>query len=98
MTRKKELPKAAALRYRPDQDSAPRVTARGSGLVAERIIDLARLHGIPLKEDPALIQVLSQLDLNQEIPPAIYVVVAEILAFVYSLNQGYSTTAKQPKP
>jgi flagellar biosynthesis protein len=94
MRRKKELPKAAALRYCPDRDSAPRVTARGSGLVAERIIDLARRHGIPLKEDPALIQVLSQLDLNQEIPPAIYVVVAEILAFVYSLNRGYSNAGK----
>jgi flagellar biosynthesis protein len=98
MTRKKELPKAAALKYRPDRDAAPRVTARGSGLVAEKIIDLARLHGIPLKQDPALIQVLSQLDLNQEIPPAIYVVVAEVLAFVYSLNRGYAATAKQPNP
>jgi flagellar biosynthesis protein len=96
MARRKERPQAAALKYRPDRDSAPRVTARGSGLVAERIIDLARSHGIPLKEDPALIQVLSQLDLNQEIPPAVYVVVAEILAFVYSLNRGYATTAGKP--
>jgi flagellar biosynthesis protein len=96
MAPKKELPKAAALQYRPDQDSAPRLTARGSGLVAEKIIDLARRNGIPIKEDPALIQVLSKLDLNQEIPPAIYVVVAEILAFVYSLNQGYSAAGKKP--
>ena len=95
MSRKKDFPRAAALKYRPGRDSAPRVTAKGSGLVAEKIIDLARLHGIPLKEDPALIQVLSQLDLNQEIPPAIYVVVAEILAFVYSLNRGYAETSKK---
>ena len=95
MSRKKDLPRAAALKYRPDRDSAPRVTARGSGLVAEKIIELARRNGIPIKEDPALIQVLSKLDLNQEIPPAIYVVVAEILAFVYSLNRGYPAGPKK---
>ena len=95
MPRKKEHPKAAALKYRPDRDSAPRVTAKGSGLVAEKIMDLARRNGIPIKEDPALIQVLSKLDLNQEIPPAIYVLVAEILAFVYSLNQGYPAGPKK---
>jgi flagellar biosynthesis protein len=96
MAPKKVLPQAAALKYRAGRDSAPRVTAKGSGLVAEKIIDLARRHGIPIQEDPALIQVLSKLDLNQEIPPAIYVVVAEILAFVYSLNQGYPAVAKKP--
>ena len=96
MAPKKELPRAAALKYHPGQDSAPRVTAKGSGLVAEKIIDLALRHGIPLQEDPALIQVLSQLDLNQEIPPAIYVVVAEILAFVYSLNKGYPAAERKP--
>jgi flagellar biosynthesis protein len=96
MAPKKELPRAAALKYDPGQDSAPRVTAKGSGLVAEKIIDLARRHGIPIQEDPALIQVLSKLDLNQEIPPATYVVVAEILAFVYSLNKGYPAAGRKP--
>ncbi len=94
MSRKKEFHQAAALKYHPGRDSAPRVTAQGSGLVAEKIIDLARRNGIPIKEDPALIQVLSKLDLNQEIPPAVYVVVAEILAFVYSLNKGYAAAKK----
>ena len=64
--------------------------------MAEKIIDLALRHGIPLQENPALIQILSQLDLNQEIPPAIYVVVAEILAFVYSLNKGYPPAERKP--
>jgi flagellar biosynthesis protein len=96
MAPKKEFPQAAALKYRPGQDSAPRITAKGSGLVAERIIELARRHGIPIQEDPALIEVLSKLDLNQEIPPAIYVVVAEILAFVYSLNKGYPASPTKP--
>ena len=86
---KKPVKKAVALRYIPALDRAPKVTAKGSGLLAQKIIELAREHGIPLKEDPVLIQILSQLDFYQEIPPSIYVVVAEILAFVYSVNNRY---------
>jgi len=86
---KKPVKKAVALRYIPALDRAPRVTAKGSGLLAQKIIELAREHGIPLKEDPVLIQILSQLDFYQEIPPSIYVVVAEILAFVYSVNNRW---------
>lgn len=84
-----KLPKAVALRYIPKSDRAPKVTAKGSGRVAEKIIALAKEHGIPIQEDPALIQVLSQLDFYEEIPPSVYGVVAEILAFIYSLNQRY---------
>jgi len=81
--------KAVALRYVPPADRAPKVTAKGSGLLAQKIIELAQKHGIPIKEDPVLIQILSQLDFYQEIPPSIYVVVAEILAFVYSVNNRW---------
>jgi len=84
MTR--ESKKAVALKYRPADSHAPRVTASGTGVVAERIIELAREHGIPVKDDPDLVEVLSRLDLNEEIPPELYVVVAELLAFVYRLN------------
>ena len=88
---RKELPKkAVALRYVPDRDRAPRVTAKGSGLLAQKIIDLAKKHGVPIREDSALVQVLAQLDFHQEIPPSVYVVVAEILAFVYSMNHRWS--------
>ena len=79
--------KAVALRYQAPRDRAPKVTAKGSGLVAQKIIELGRQYGIPIQEDPALIQVLAQLDFYQEIPSKIFVVVAEILAFVYKLNQ-----------
>jgi flagellar biosynthesis protein len=85
------LQKAVALKYVPKQDRAPKVTAKGSGVLAEKIIQLAREHGIPIKEDPALMEVLSQLDFYQEIPPSVYTVVAEILAFVYSMNNRWST-------
>ena len=81
--------KAVALKYTPKKDRAPKVTAKGSGLIAEKIIELAREHGIPLKEDPALVQILAQLDLYQEIPPSVYIIVAEILAFVYSMNKKW---------
>jgi flagellar biosynthesis protein len=79
--------KAVALKYKPGDDHAPRVTAGGAGRVAERIIEMAREHGIPVKNDPDLVEVLSRLDLHEKIPPELYVVVAEILAFVYGLNQ-----------
>jgi flagellar biosynthesis protein len=82
----KKSRKAVALRYKTGDDNAPRVTAKGTGLIAEKIIEMARKHGIPIKDDPDLIEVLSRLDLNEEIPPELYVVVAELLAFVYRLN------------
>lgn len=87
--KKRPTPKAVALRYIPKVDRAPKITAKGSGLLAEKIIELAKKHGIPIQEDPALVQILSQLDFYQEIPPSVYMVVAEILAFIYSMNNRY---------
>lgn len=80
---------AVALKYNATTDKAPQITAKGHGTVAEKIIALAQEHGVPIREDPDLVQVLSQLDLQQEIPPTLYQVVAELLAFVYRLNQTY---------
>ncbi len=77
------------MKYRTDQDPAPKVTAKGEGLVAERIIALAKENQVPIKEDPDLVQILSQVDINREVPPSIYKVVAELLAFVYKMNQKY---------
>ena len=87
--KKRSIRKAVALRYLPGKDKAPKVTAKGAGKLAERIVDLAKQHGIPIQEDPALVQILAQLDFHQEIPPSIYLVVAEILAFVYSMNRQW---------
>lgn len=84
---KKKQKKAVALQYKPGKDYAPRVIAKGEGMIAEKIIELARQHDIPIKDDPDLIEVLSRLDLNAAIPPTVYVAVAELLAFVYSLNK-----------
>jgi flagellar biosynthesis protein len=64
------------------------VKAKGMGNVAEKIIQLAQEHNIPIKEDPDLVELLVQLDLDQEIPPELYKIVAEILAFVYNLDRS----------
>ena len=82
-----KLRKAVALKYEQAEDSAPRVTAKGTGLIAERIIELATKEGIPITEDPDLVGALVQLDFQEEIPPELYRAVAEILAFAYQLNR-----------
>lgn len=89
---KTHIRKAVALKYDSAKDPAPRLTAKGQGVLAEKIIALAREHGIPVREEPDLIEVLAKLDLEQEIPPETYVVVAEILAFVYRLNKKWEET------
>ena len=87
MNMKKQSVKAAALKYRRGKDSSPSLVAKGRGKVAEKIIEIAKAHGIPVKEDRDLVELLSVLDLYREIPPDLYKAVAEILAFVYSLNR-----------
>ncbi|MBT3388471.1 MAG: flagellar biosynthesis protein FlhB [Desulfobacula sp.] len=86
---KKKPTIAAVLEYDNKKNPAPRVTARGQGFMAEKIIELAKKHGVPIKEDPALAQILARLEIDEEIPPELYKVVAEILAFVYSVNEQY---------
>ncbi|HIJ78610.1 MAG: EscU/YscU/HrcU family type III secretion system export apparatus switch protein [Desulfobulbaceae bacterium] len=82
--------KAVALRYDRSQDPAPRVLAKGAGPVAEKILALAREHNIPIQENSDLVEILAQLDLNEQIPASTYLLVAEILAFVYRTNESYT--------
>jgi flagellar biosynthesis protein len=82
----KKKPKAVALKYEKEKDAAPRVVAKGRGSVAEKIIETARVHNVPLHEDKNLVEVLEALDLETEIPPELYRAVAEVLAFIYRLN------------
>jgi flagellar biosynthesis protein len=79
---------AAAIKYDNEGDSAPKVTVSGRGLIAEKIIAVAEENGIPIKNDPDLVQILSKLKVGAEIPVELYRAVAEILAFVYSLNEN----------
>ncbi|WP_022664695.1 EscU/YscU/HrcU family type III secretion system export apparatus switch protein [Desulfospira joergensenii] len=85
---KKPIKKAVALTYDKQKHDAPKVTAKGKGRVAEKIIEIAQKHDIPIKDDPDLIEVLSNLDIDEEIPSEIYAAVAELLAFVYSMNKA----------
>lgn len=81
-------PVAVALHYRPERERAPRVVAKGGGETAARIMAIAKEHGVPLQQDPALAAALSRLDLNAEIPRELYVAVAEVLRFVFSLERN----------
>jgi flagellar biosynthesis protein len=78
--------KAVALQYSPDKE-APVVKAKGKGVIADKIIHLAQESGVPLQEDASLVEVLSQLDIDQQIPPELYQLVAEVLSFVYRTDQ-----------
>jgi flagellar biosynthesis protein len=87
--------KAVAVRYRQDADHAPHVLAKGQGDTAERIIALAKKHGIPLHEDRDLVQLLGLLELDAEIPPTMYRALAEVLAHLYRAN---AKASQRPPP
>lgn len=87
MSDKQKPTTAVALHYNNNNDgSAPTVTAKGSGEIAEQIIALAKEHGIPLQENGALTELLAKLDLGTEIPAELYLAVAEVIAFAYILS------------
>jgi len=78
---------AVALGYEPGVDTAPVVLAKGRGRVAEKILAAAREAKVPVRSDRDLVELLSAVDLGEAIPPELYLVVAEILAFIYRLNR-----------
>ncbi len=80
-------PKAVALAYQPQRDVAPKVVAKGQGELAQKIIQLAREHQLPLVHNPALVDFLIHLPPGDSIPPVIYAVVAEIYAFFTSIGR-----------
>jgi flagellar biosynthesis protein len=77
------MKKAIALKYAPEKSSAPILIAKGRGHMAETILQKAKENGIPVQEDASLVEVLSKLDLDQEIPAELYQLVAEVLSFIY---------------
>ena len=87
---RKDRKKAVALTYDQNLDNAPKIVARGRGHLAEKIMAIARQHHIPLQQDSDLATLLELLEPGTEIPPELYQAVAEILAFVYGLNQEYT--------
>lgn len=94
MARRKNdsLKSAVALAY-SETDAAPRVVAKGHGLIAEQIIARAHEHGVYVHESPELVSLLLQIDLDQRIPPQLYIAVAELLAWLYRLESGQPASA-----
>jgi len=87
MKKEEKIKKAIALKYERGKDAAPKVTAKGRGAVADKILALARENRIPIEQDSTLMEALYRLDINEEIPEELYQVVAELLAFIYRMNK-----------
>ena len=92
--KKNKIEKAVALRYDHSTGKAPVLTAKGQGTIAQRIRELAGEYGIPVEENQYLANYLMALDLYEEIPPVLYPIVAEILAFIYRMNHKYEAKIK----
>jgi len=81
------MKKAAALRYDTKKENAPRVVAKGEGVAAQNIIKIAELHNLPIKKDEDLIELLSKVELDKEVPEALYKAVAEVFSFIYKITK-----------
>jgi flagellar biosynthesis protein len=84
-TNKRQM--AVALAYR-SHDPSPRVVAQGRGMIAQAIIERAKQHGVFVHESEELVGLLMQVELDQHIPPQLYLAVAELLAWLYRLEHG----------
>ena len=88
-----DILRAIALQY--DGENAPTVTASGEGAIAEEILRIAREHNIPLREDALLAELLSDLNLGEEIPPMLYRVIAEVIAYAYLVSGKVPVNKKE---
>lgn len=79
---------AIALRYKKSQDMAPKVVAKGAGFIAEQILKSAKKNAVPVYQNKTLTTLLMAVDLDREIPPELYQAVAEVLAYIYRIDQG----------
>jgi flagellar biosynthesis protein len=77
---------AVALRYNKETDNAPRLVAKGRGLIAEKIREIAKVNNIPIHQDDDLVEILAQIDIDREVPPELYGAIAEILSWIYRAN------------
>lgn len=80
---------AIALKYDQDAQIAPKVIAKGKGVIANNILESAEENNIPIQQDPTLIELMSGLNINDAIPEELYKAVAEVFAFVYQLDKNY---------
>lgn len=85
----KKVKEVVALTYKQNLENAPTVIAKGKGAIAENLIKIAQEHQIPIQEDPSLVALLGQLDINESIPEELYQAVAEVFAFIYRIDQSH---------
>jgi len=84
---KEKRKQAAALTYDRKSESVPIVSAKGKGFIAENIIEQAKINQIPILEDPSLVEILGELEINRAIPNELYQAVAEVFAYIYHIDQ-----------
>ena len=94
MAERQEVDKAVAISYDPEKGTAPRIVATGKGEIARKIIETAREAGVYIQEDSDLVELLAKIPLGQEIPTELYRTVAEVLAFVYKVNEQFKSKLK----
>ena len=87
MKEEEKISKAVALKYESGIDFAPKVIAKGRGIIADIIKKIAIENDIPIYEDKELVDILEKIEIDYEIPEILYEVVAEILAFAYKINK-----------
>ena len=80
------MKKAVGLKYNRLEDNAPKVIASGKGEMAKKIIEIAKKNNIPIKEDSDLVELLSKVEIDREIPPNLYKAVAEVFSWLYRLS------------
>lgn len=88
--------RAVVLAYSPQDDLAPRLVGKGQGELAERLIAKAKEHGLPIHKDPQLVRLLMKMDLEESIPPALYVAVAQVLALVWRAEADQAGRPSEP--
>ncbi|WP_318615445.1 EscU/YscU/HrcU family type III secretion system export apparatus switch protein [Sporosarcina sp. YIM B06819] len=86
---------AVALSYNPNSASAPKVIAAGKGKIAENIVEKAKAHDIPIQEDPSLVEILGQLNINESIPEELYKAVSEVFAYIYQIDREHGLKKKK---
>ncbi len=80
------MKKAVGLKYNGSKENAPKVIAKGKGETAKKIIDIAKKNDIPIKEDSDLVELLSKVEVDEQIPPNLYKAVAEVFSWLYRLS------------
>ncbi|MCL2457568.1 MAG: EscU/YscU/HrcU family type III secretion system export apparatus switch protein [Desulfobulbus sp.] len=90
--------RAVALLYDPQKGAAPKVVASGANLIAEKIIATAAAAGVHIKEDPDLVELLAKIPIGAEIPAELYQTIAEVLAFIYAVNNRYKSSKETGRP